>query len=96
MLDRDLIRHERHERDAAAALTHVFAELGITLPAPVAATKQPHNYVGRVIAAICTCGLYSLWWVADVMREGNANFAEDDAWENALAKIAAAAPGGPA
>jgi hypothetical protein len=93
LLDQDLIRHERHERDAVAALTPVFAELGITLPASADAGKQPHNYIGRVIAAICTFGLYALWWVADVMREGNANFAQDHAWEDELAKRAAAAPG---
>lgn len=91
LLDQDLVRHERLERDAAAALTGVFAGLGITLPAPTPATKQPHNYVGRLIAVVCTFGLYSLWWVADVMREGNANFQQDHAWEDALADSAAAA-----
>jgi hypothetical protein len=91
LLDQDLIRHERHERAAAAALTGVFADLGIALPAPVAAAKQPHNYVGRIIAVVCSFGLYSLWWVADVMREGNANFQQDDGWEDALAGATAVA-----
>ena len=95
LLDQDLIRHERHERDAAAALTRVFAELGIALPAPDAASKQPHNYVGRIIAVVCSFGFYTLWWVADVMREGNANFEQDRAWEDALAEAAAAAEPSP-
>ena len=34
LLDQDLIRHERHERDTVAALTRVFAELGIPCPRP--------------------------------------------------------------
>jgi hypothetical protein len=84
LLDQDLVRHERCERAAEAGLTRVFGALGLPLPAPVPSDKQPHNYVGRVIATIVTFGLYSLWWTADVMREGNANYAEDDAWEDAL------------
>ncbi len=91
LLDQDRIRHERYERAAAAALTRVFAELGVTLPAPVPADKRSHNYVGRLIAVVCSFGLYSLWWVADVMREGNVNFEQDYAWENALATSASAA-----
>ena len=90
LLDQDLIRHERHERAAADTLTRVFAELDVTLPAPIPAAKQPHNYVGRIVAVVCSFGLYSLWWVADVMREGNANFQQDDGWEDALAAATAA------
>jgi len=84
LLDHDLVRHERNERAAEAGLTSVFAELGLTLPAPAPATKQPHNYVGRVIVTIVTLGLYSFWWLADVMREGNDNYTADYAWEDAL------------
>ena len=84
LLDQDLVKHERHERAAAAGLTQIFAELGIVLPGPHVATKHAHNYVGRVLATIFTFGLYSLWWVADVMREGNENYAADYAWEDAL------------
>jgi len=84
LLDHDLVRHERHERAAEAGLTAVFGALGVSLPAPVQASKQPHNYVGRIIAAIVTFGLYSLWWVANLMREGNANYVADYAWEDAL------------
>lgn len=84
LLDQDLVRHERYERAAEAGLTEVFAELGVVLPAPHFASKQPHDYVGRVLATIVTFGLYSLWWVADVMREGNENYAADYEWEDAL------------
>lgn len=91
LLDQDLVRHERHERAAEAGLTAVFAELGVVLPQPAPAGKQPHNYVGRILAVVFTLGLYSLWWVADVMREGNANFQQGYAWEDALAQSLAGA-----
>ncbi len=90
LIDQDLVRHERHERAAAAGITEAFTELGVSLPVPTPATKQPHNYVGRIIAVVFTLGLYSLWWVADLMREGNANFQQDDAWEDALVRALAA------
>ena len=92
LLDQDLMRHERHERAAEGELTRLFSDLGVPLPAPSAATKQPHDYVGRIVAAICTFGLYSLWWVADLMREGNEHFLQDHAWEDALAAAAGTAP----
>jgi hypothetical protein len=89
LLDQDLVRHERHERAAETGLTEVFAALGAALPPPVAAAKQPHNYVGRLLAVVFTLGLYSLWWVADLMREGNESFQQDYAWEDALSNAIA-------
>ena len=86
LLDQDLVRHEGRERAAEAGLTSLFSELGTTLPAPAAATKRPHNYVGRVLAVVFTFGLYSLWWAADLMREGNANYEQGYAWEDALGR----------
>ena len=91
LLDQDLVRHERHERAAEARLTDLFAQLGVMLPAPAPAAKQPHNYVGRIVAVVLTFGLYSLWWVADLMHEGNANYQQDAAWEDAIAEVAASA-----
>ncbi|HEX6054596.1 MAG TPA: hypothetical protein VFY98_02190, partial [Intrasporangium sp.] len=88
LLDQDLTRHERHERAAEAELTRVFAELGFSLPASVPVMKQPHNCVRRVVALVATLGLYSLWWAADLMREGNAHLQQDQAWEDALAAVA--------
>jgi hypothetical protein len=84
LLDQDLVRHERHERAVEAGLSDLFGRLGLALPAPVPATKQAHNYVGRILAVVFTLGIYSLWWVADLMREGNADFQQDYAWEDAL------------
>lgn len=93
LLDQDLVRHERHERAAEAQLTRLLSELGVSLPSPVTAAKQPHDYLGRGLALVFTFGLYSLWWVADLMREGNANVQQDHAWEDALAAaVAGTAP----
>lgn len=89
LLDQDLVRHERHERAVEAGLASIYAALGSPLPAPAPATKQPHNYAGRIIASIVTFGLYGFWWTADVMREGNENFAADRPWEDALAQAVA-------
>ena len=89
LLDQDLVRHERAERAAEAGLTTILTDLGIAMPQPSVSTKQPHGYVGRIVATVFTAGLYVLWWVADVMREGNQNFADDVAWETALGQAAA-------
>lgn len=92
LLDHDLQRHERYERAAEDGLTRVFTALGVSLPAAVPASKGAHNYVGRIIATVFTLGLYSLWWVADLMREGNANYRDDNEWEDALAAALAHTP----
>lgn len=85
LLDQDLVKHERQERAVEQGLTALFAELGGSLPAPVPAAKRPHSYVGRIVASVFTFGLYAFWWTNDLMREGNANFAADRAWEDAVA-----------
>ena len=46
--------------------------------------KGPHNYAGRIIATIFTCGIYSFWWEYDIMTEGNRHFEENWAWEDSL------------
>jgi hypothetical protein len=87
LLDQDLVRHERAERAAESGLTSLFAQLGATLPSPTPVTKQQHNYVRRLLAVVLTLGLYTLWWLADLMREGNDNFQQGYAWEDALARL---------
>ena len=47
--------------------------------------KAKHNYVGRIVATILTCGFYALWWLYDVMTEANTHFDHNWAWEDALA-----------
>ena len=76
--DMDLIKHQAAE----ATIEHELGQLlGLPLPEP-APPKPQHNYVGRVIASIASCGIYMFWWLADVMREGNDHFRRDWAWED--------------
>ncbi len=85
LLDQDLVRHERHERAAEAGLAGIFTTLGVQVPAPPQPAKEPHNYVGRVLAALFSLGLYTLWWLYDLMEDGNRHFSDDWPWEDAVA-----------
>lgn len=94
LLDMDLVRHEAAEAAAERELEAILATLGapVAVP-PVAATKERHNYIGRVIALVLTFGLYGLWWSYDVMVEGNEHqrrsWASDDALWTAAGTLAA-------
>jgi hypothetical protein len=84
LLDMDLVRHDAAELAAEQELAAIFGALGVPLTLPPAqAAKQRHNYVGRVIALLATCGIYGLWWLYDLMVEGNDHqrrtWASDDA-----------------
>ena len=83
LLDQDLVKHDAAERAIETELSAVYGALGADLPAPSGAPKQPHNYVGRVIAAVLT-GIYSLWWLYNIMDEANRHFEENWAWEDSL------------
>jgi hypothetical protein len=86
LLDSDLVRHDFHEGGVESELAVIYGRLGQPLPPPdPAALKQKHNYVGRAIATVFTCGLYSLWWQYDVLTEGNAHYRTNWASEDALA-----------
>jgi hypothetical protein len=92
-LDQDLVRHERAEQAAEQELAAICATLGASVALPAAGpTKQQHSYVGRVVATLLTCGLYSLWWLYNLMVEGNdhqrRNWASDDAWWTASDALA--------
>lgn len=92
-LDLDLVRHEAAEVAAEHELAAICSALGIALASPdPTPPKQRHNYVGRVIALLATCGLYGLWWLYDLMTEGNAHqrrsWASDDAFWVAAGSIA--------
>jgi hypothetical protein len=71
-LDMDLVRHEAAEAAAERELEAILGALGAPVSfAHLASTKERHNYVGRVIALLLTCGIYGLWWLYDIMVEGN-------------------------
>jgi hypothetical protein len=89
LLDQDLVRHESAELAAEHELAAIFGALGAgtSLPSGIA-PKQRHNYVGRVIATLVSCGIYGLWWLADMMREGNNHQHRNHVSEDALVAAA--------
>ncbi len=87
LLDGDLIAHDHAEGAIESELSTIFTRLGAPVPGPnPARLKGAHNYVGRVIATVATCGIYGLWWEYDVMTEGNRHFEENWTWEDGLAQ----------
>jgi len=85
-LDQDLVKHDQNEGAIEAELTHIYGRLGHALPAPdPSRVKGQHNYAGRIVATIFTCGIYAYWWQYDLMVEGNRHFGHNWPWEDALA-----------
>jgi hypothetical protein len=84
LLDGDLVRHEEAELLAEAELTSILQALGADVHHPPAPSKAKHNYLNRIVATVCSCGLYSLWWLADVMRELNEHYRANWIWEDQL------------
>ena len=84
-LDQDLVATEAAERAAEDQLASLFASLGtpVVLP-PAPPPKGPHNIGGRVAALLGSCGLYGLWWLYDVMVQGNENYVHDWPREDAF------------
>jgi hypothetical protein len=87
LLDQDLIKHDRAEGAVEAELAAIYARLGQPLPPSYPErVKGPDNYVGRIIATFASCGFYTLWWFVDQQREGDAHYAQNWPWEDALAQ----------
>jgi hypothetical protein len=85
-LDMDLVTHDHAEGAIEAELSQVYAELGTPLTPPdPGRLKGRHNYVGRIIATIASCGIYGLFWLYDLMVEGNRHFEHNWRWEDSLA-----------
>lgn len=86
LLDGDRAAHDAAEGAIEAELSAVYAQLGAPITPPEPSRMQGrHNYVARIIVSIVTCGFYTLWWTADVMREGNDHFRHNWRWEDDLA-----------
>ena len=84
-LDGDLVRHDQAEGAIEAELSHIYGRLGVSVAAPdPARLKQKHNYVGRIIASVVSCGIYSIWWVYNMMDEPNRHFVHVWRWEDDL------------
>src|SRR5215470_2514795 len=85
LLDQDLIRHEQAEYGAGQELSLIYGRLGQHLPAPdPGQVKGPDNYVGRIVAAIFTLGIYLFWWYYNQMEAPNKHFASNWAHEEEL------------
>ena len=93
-IDQDLNTHDRNEGAVETDLAAIYERLGWSLPVPdPARVKGKHNYVGRIIATILTCGIYLLWWLYDMQVDGNrhveGNWPYDDALAGAVEALAA-------
>jgi hypothetical protein len=87
LLDGDLITHDHAEGAIENELAAIYTRLGAPVAGPdPARLKGPHNYAGRIVATILTCGIYSLWWEYDIMTEGNRHFEANWRWEDDLAQ----------
>lgn len=86
LIDSDYVKHDLDEGAIQAELSEIYTRLGEYVPPPDQyRVKGRHNYVGRVIASIVTCGIYHFWWTADLMREGNWHMYHCWQWEDGLA-----------
>lgn len=86
LLDADLVKHSAAEGDAEVQLTELFEILGMTsvrLPGPMP-PKAPHQYGLRVLVAFLTCGIYTYWWLYDLMKDANDHFRRDWTWEDSV------------
>ena len=52
--------------------------------------KGKHNYVGRVVATVLTCGIYGLWWIYDLQVEGDRHVEGNWPFEDAVIAATAA------
>jgi hypothetical protein len=93
-IDQDLDAHDRAEGAIEADLSTIYGRLGYPLPsADPSRVKGRHNYGGRIVAAIFTCGIYLLWWTYDMQVEGNRHLETNWVWDDALAGAVGSMPG---
>ena len=89
LLDQDLIKHGQAEADAGHELSVIYGRLGQQVRSPDRGpVKRPDNYLGRVLAAIFTFGVYMFWWFYNQMQEPNRHFASNWAQEDDLVNAA--------
>jgi hypothetical protein len=86
LIDGDLVKHEAAERAIETELATIYAQLGRAISPPeLGPPKGRHNAAGRIIATLASCGFYALWWLRDLMVEGNAHFERNWRFEDELA-----------
>ena len=85
LLDQDLVKHSQAEAGAGHELSAIYARLGRPVPSlDQGQVKRPDNYVGRILAAIFSLGIYMFWWFYNQMDEPNKNFISNWAQEDDL------------
>jgi hypothetical protein len=86
LLDQDLVNHDRAEVGVEYELSLIYGRLGQAVPAPdQARVKGQNNYVGRIVAAIFSLGIYMFWWYYNQMEDPNRHFRVNWPQEDALA-----------
>jgi hypothetical protein len=87
LLDQDLIKHDRAEVGVEYELSLIYGRLGQFVRSPdQGRVKGPDNYVGRVVAAVFSFGIYMFWWFYDQMQAPNKHFAGNWVQEDELAQ----------
>lgn len=87
LLDGDLVKHGYDEGGAENELAFIFTRLGTPVVHPdPGRLHQPQNYLGRILAAVFTCGVYTFFWLYNVMDDGNRHFVTNWVWEDSLAQ----------
>ena len=85
LLDQDLINHGHAEAAAGHELSVIYGRLGQQVPSPgPGQVKEPDNYVGRILAAIFSLGIYLFWWFYNQMDEPNKHFTSNWSQEDQL------------
>lgn len=87
LLDQDLVKHDRAEVGVEHELSLIYGRLGQHVRSPDQnRVKRPDNYVGRVLAAFFSFGIYLLWWYYNQMQAPNEHFASNWVQEDELAR----------
>jgi hypothetical protein len=87
LIDRDLVKHDEAERAIETDLASIYSRLGRPIAPPEASrSKGRHNVAGRIVATVGSFGIYSIWWMRDVMVEGNVHVEQNWQFENELAR----------
>ncbi len=87
LLDQDLVKHDRAEVGVEYELSSIYRRLGQHVRSPDQdRVKGPDNYVGRVVAAVFSFGIYMVWWYYNQMQAPNKHFAGNWVQEDELAQ----------
>jgi hypothetical protein len=87
VINSDLVKHDEAERAIESELAAIYSRLGWQVTPPEPPQRLDRHRIGRrVLATIATLGLYSIWWMRDVIVEGNAHLEQNWRFEDDLAR----------